>query len=173
MILEYYGLTPRISEDVWIADSATIIGDVVLEKDSSIWFNAVIRADDDEIYIGQATNIQDNCVLHCDPGFPIKIGRGTTVGHNATLHGCTIGDNVVIGMGSTVMNGAVIGNNSVVGAGALVGQGMVIPENSLVVGIPARLVKTIDPRTIAINEKDNRYYVTKSKRFKNESKVIG
>ena len=121
----------KIDESVFIAEGAHVIRDVVLKKNSSVWFNAVLRGDEDQIIIGEGTNIQDNCVIHCGQGYSTVVGNGVTVGHLALLHGCTIGDNTLIGMHSTVMNGAVIGSNCVIGAGSLVTGGTVIPDNSL------------------------------------------
>ena len=132
--------------ECFIAPNACVIGDVVMKPLSSIWFGAVVRGDNEAITIGERSNIQDNCVLHTDPGFPLEIGKSVTVGHLATLHGCTIGDGTLVGMGATVLNGAKIGRNSVIGAHALVPEGKEIPDNSLVVGIPGKVVRTMDEK---------------------------
>ena len=129
----------NIDKSVFIAEGARVIGDVTLGNNSSVWFNAVLRGDDDRIEVGEGSNIQDNCVLHCDKGNPTIVGKNVSVGHLALLHGCTVGDNSLIGMHATVMNGAVIGKNCVIGAGALVTGGTVIPDNSVAVGSPARV----------------------------------
>lgn len=142
MIYDYKGKKPKIDKSCFIADGAYVIGDAALGKNVSVWFGAVVRADNDSIEIGDDCNIQDNASVHSDPLFPVKLGKMVTVGHNAVIHGCTIEDKVVIGMSATVLNGAVIGEGSIVGAGALVKEGTVIPPYSLAVGVPARIVRT-------------------------------
>ncbi len=127
----------------WVAPNATVIGSVVLGANSSVWFGAVIRGDNDLIEIGENSNVQENSVLHVDPGVPMKIGDGVTVGHKVMLHGCTVGDNSLIGINAVVLNKAVIGNNCIIGANSLVPEGMKIPDNSLVMGSPAKVVKEI------------------------------
>ena len=141
MITSYKGKKPIIHESCFIADNASIIGDVQIGTKSSVWFGAVIRGDEDSIEIGENSNIQDNAVLHCNECFPIKIGDFVSVGHGAIVHGATIGNNVIIGMGAIVMNGAEIGDNCVIGAGAVCKENMVVPNGSVVVGIPAKIVK--------------------------------
>ena len=131
------------SKDYWVAPNATLIGQVVLERDASVWFNAVLRGDNEPIVVGAGSNVQDGCVLHTDPGFPIHIERDVTVGHMVMLHGCTIGDGSLIGIGAVVLNGAKIGRNCIIGAGALVTEGKEIPDNSLVVGSPAKVKREI------------------------------
>jgi carbonic anhydrase/acetyltransferase-like protein (isoleucine patch superfamily) len=130
---------PMIGSHSWIAPSAVVIGAVSTGSEVSIWYNAVIRADTTSISIGDRTNIQDGCVVHADPGSPAVIGSGVSVGHNATLHGCTIGDNVLVGMGATIMNNAEVGRDSLVAAGALITEKMVVPPRSLVAGMPAKV----------------------------------
>jgi carbonic anhydrase/acetyltransferase-like protein (isoleucine patch superfamily) len=149
----------------WIAPSAAVIGNVIVGEDVGIWFGAVVRGDNEPITIGSATNIQENCVLHSDPGFPLTIGSGCTIGHGAIVHGCQIGDNTLIGMGAIVLNGANIGRNCMIGAGALVPQGAVIPEGSLVVGVPGRVVRLLEPSEIARQVKSAEHYVANAKRF--------
>ncbi|QSE87840.1 gamma carbonic anhydrase family protein (plasmid) [Rhodococcus pseudokoreensis] len=139
MILAIDSAVPEIGEQSWIAPSAAVIGAATIGCEVGIWYNAVIRADTTTITIGDRTNIQDGCVVHADPGSPATIGSGVSVGHNATLHGCSIGDNVLIGMGATVLNGAEIGRDSLVAAGALIPEKMVVPPRSLVAGVPAKV----------------------------------
>ena len=129
----------KIDKEVYVASGAHIIGDVVIGADCGVWYNAVIRGDEDSIEIGSRTNIQDNSVLHVDTGFPLKIGSDVTIGHGAIIHGCTIGNNVLVGMGAIIMNGAVIGDNSIIGAGALVTQNTEIPSGSVAFGNPAKV----------------------------------
>jgi carbonic anhydrase/acetyltransferase-like protein (isoleucine patch superfamily) len=126
---------------LFVAENATVTGNVALGSDVGIWFGTVVRADKDRIVIGDRSNIQDNCVVHTTKGFPVTLGREVSVGHGAILHGCTIGDRVLVGMGAIVLNGARIGKDSIIGAGAVVTEGMEVPENSVVIGIPGRVVK--------------------------------
>ena len=144
MIWELDGIAPDIAADAWIAPDAQIIGRVVIEPGASIWWGAVLRGDNEEIRIGRGSNVQDLCCLHTDPGFPLTIGANVTVGHRAMLHGCTIGDASLIGMGATVLNGAKIGTGSLIGASALVSEGKDIPDRVLVMGEPSRVVREID-----------------------------
>jgi carbonic anhydrase/acetyltransferase-like protein (isoleucine patch superfamily) len=131
-------------EFCWVAPSAEVIGAVEIGEDVGIWFNATLRGDTEPIVVGRGSNIQENCVLHTDAGFPLTIGEGCTIGHKAMLHGCTIGDNSLVGMGATILNGAVIGRNCLIGAGALITERKVIPDNSMVLGAPARVVRELD-----------------------------
>ena len=149
MIISIEGHTPDTSQVAFVAENATVCGDVVLGKDSSVWFGAVMRAESEPMRIGSRTNIQDNVTVHIDNGFPVTIGNDVTVGHNAVVHGCTVEDGVLIGMGSTVLNGAVIGKGSVVAAGALVLEGAVVPPNRLVAGVPAKVKKTFTSEEVA------------------------
>ncbi len=144
MIHALDGVEPQIGADVWIAGSADVIGLVTLGDQVNIWFGAVIRGDNEPIRVGRGTNIQENSVLHTDWGFPLMIGADCTVGHKAMLHGCTIGDGTLIGMGATVLNGARIGAGCLIGAGALVTEGKEIPDGSLVMGAPGRVVRMLD-----------------------------
>ena len=134
---------PQSSGENWVAPNATIIGDVTLEKNSSIWFNAVLRGDIENIHIGEGSNIQDGSVLHTDPGYPLKVGKDVTVGHLVMLHGCTIGDNSLIGIGAVILNNAKIGNNCIIGAKTLIAENKEIPDDSLVVGSPGRIVRKV------------------------------
>jgi len=140
------------SDQCYVAETAVVIGRVRMKVGASVWFGAVVRGDNEWIEIGERTNIQDNSTLHADPGFPLTLGDGCTVGHNAILHGCLIGNNTLIGMGAIVMNGARVGRNCIVGAGALVGERMIVPDNTLVVGSPARKIRSIDDATVRMIE---------------------
>lgn len=135
----------------FVAENATVRGDVTVGKGSSIFFGAVVRSELVPITIGENTNIQDNCILHTDAGFPLSVGSGCTIGHGTILHGCTVGDNTLIGMGATVLNGAVIGRDCIVGAGSLVPQGMVIPDGSMAFGSPAKIRRPLTEEEIAYN----------------------
>ena len=135
----------------FVAENATVRGDVTVGKGSSIFFGAVVRSELVPITIGENTNIQDNCILHTDAGFPLTVGSGCTIGHGAILHGCTVGDNTLIGMGTTVLNGAVIGRDCIVGAGSLVPLGMVIPDGSMAFGSPAKIRRPLTEEEIAYN----------------------
>src|SRR3712207_2023215 len=140
---------PRIDDEAFVAPTAVVVGAVTMGPRSSIWYGAVARADHEVIEIGEGSNVQDGCTLHSDPGFPLVIGRGVTVGHNVVLHGAHVADDVLVGMGSTVLNGAHIGSGSIIAAGAVVMQGAEIPPNSLVAGVPAKVRRetTEDDRT--------------------------
>jgi carbonic anhydrase/acetyltransferase-like protein (isoleucine patch superfamily) len=138
------GAAPQLADAAWIAPSADLIGDVQLADEASVWFGAVIRADNTPIRVGARSNIQDGAMLHSDPGAPCIVGEDVTVGHHAILHGCTIGDRVLVGMGATILNRAVIGEDCLVGAGALITEGKVFPPGHLIVGAPARAVRPLD-----------------------------
>ena len=155
-------------EDFFVADNATVIGEVRLENNASVWFNAVIRGDCDLIIVGENSNIQDGSVLHTDQGFPLTVGKNVTVGHKAMLHGCTIGDNSLIGINAVILNGARIGRNCLIGANSLVTENKEIPDGSLVMGSPARIVKTLSPGQQEALEKSAAHYVENFKRFKRE-----
>lgn len=139
----------HIHPDAWVAPNATLIGSVRIGAEASVWYGAVIRADGDAITVGERSNIQDNCTLHADPGFPLTIGPRVAVGHGAILHGCTIEPEVLVGMGSIVMNGAVIGTGSIIGAGAVVSEGVVVPPRSLVLGLPGKVRREVDEEEYA------------------------
>ncbi len=140
---------PQLENGTWVAPDANIIGKVVLEENSSVWFGCTLRGDNEPIVVGEGSNVQENVVMHTDPGFPLSIGRGCTIGHKAMLHGCTLGENTLIGMGATVLNGARIGNNCLIGAGALITEGKEIPDGSLVMGAPGKIVRELDDQAIA------------------------
>ena len=152
----------------FIADSATIIGEVRLLSKASVWFHCGLRGDNDSIEVGARSNVQDGCVLHADPGFPLTIGSGVTVGHRVMLHGCTIGDDSLIGIGSTVLNGAKIGSNCIVGAHALVTENKAFPDGSLVLGSPARVVRELDPEEVAKIAEAAEVYLANARRFNDE-----
>lgn len=145
-LYELDGQRPELAADgrCWIADTAVVIGRVRLKTDASVWFGAVLRGDNEWIELGERSQIQDNATCHTDPGFPLTIGCDCVIGHNVVLHGCTVGDNVLIGMGAVLLNGATVGRNSIVGAGALLTEGKRFPENSLIVGSPARVIRSLD-----------------------------
>ncbi len=166
------GRRPTLHPSVWIAPSADIIGDAHLAEGASVWFRAVIRADNTPIRIGANTNIQEGAMLHSDPGSPLTIGAGCTVGHHAILHGCTIGDGVLVGMGATVLNGAVIGANCLIGAGALVTEGKAFAAGSLIVGSPARAVRTLDDGAIARLRMSAEHYAARGAHYAAELEEV-
>lgn len=149
----------------WVAPSAELIGRVTLGEDVGVWFGAVLRGDNEPITVGGRTNIQEMTMIHTDPGFPVEIGEGCTIGHRAIVHGCTIGANTLIGMGATVLNGARIGRNCLIGAGALVTENKVIPDNSLVVGAPGKVVRELDEAAIEALQRSADNYVRNARRF--------
>jgi carbonic anhydrase/acetyltransferase-like protein (isoleucine patch superfamily) len=148
MIYTLDGIAPDIAESAWVAPDANVIGKIALEEDTSVWFGCTLRGDNELIRVGRGSNVQENTVCHTDMGFPLTIGQGCTIGHKAMLHGCTIGDNSLIGMGATVLNGARIGRNCLIGAGALITEGKEIPDNSLVMGAPGKVIRTLDEAAI-------------------------
>lgn len=166
MILRFEGNDPAMAEDAYVAPGAQIMGRVTLAAGSSIWFNAVLRGDDEPITIGENSNVQDNATLHIDPGYPVIVGKNVVIGHNAIVHGATIEDDVLIGMHSTILTGATIGQGSIVGAGALVPEGADIPPNSLVVGIPAKVVRSTTPEQVAGIRKSADGYRARADRFR-------
>jgi carbonic anhydrase/acetyltransferase-like protein (isoleucine patch superfamily) len=157
----------------WIAPGAHVIGNVLLAEDAGIWFGAVLRGDNELISVGARSNIQENAMLHTDMGLPLSIGSDCTIGHHAILHGCTIGDNSLVGMGATILNGAKIGKNCLVGANALVTEGKEFPDNSLIVGSPARAIRTLDDAAAARLTASAAGYVANWKRFAGELRQIG
>lgn len=165
-IYAFEGHAPQIAKDCWIAPDANVIGQVTLGAEVSIWFGCTLRGDNDPIVIGAGTNLQENVVCHTDPGFPLTVGQGCTIGHKAMLHGCTIGDNTLIGMGATVLNGAVIGANCLIGAGALIPEGKEIPEGSLVMGMPGKVVRTLDKEAWARMRASADVYRDKARRYR-------
>jgi carbonic anhydrase/acetyltransferase-like protein (isoleucine patch superfamily) len=159
------GKAPQMPDKSWVAPSADLIGDVQLGTEVGIWFGAVIRADNTPIIVGDRTNVQEGCMLHSDPGIPLTIGVDCTIGHHAILHGCTIGDRVLVGMGATVLNNAMIGDDCLVGAGALVTEGKTFPPGSLIVGVPAKAVRELPPETIAALKISAAEYAARQQRF--------
>jgi carbonic anhydrase/acetyltransferase-like protein (isoleucine patch superfamily) len=163
-------IPPRGAEG-FVAHNATVIGTVVLHDQSSIWFNAVVRGDSDVITIGERTNVQDAAVLHADPGFPLTLGKNVSVGHQAMLHGCTVGDGSLIGIGAIVLNGAVIGKGCLIGAGALVPEGKTYPDGVLVVGSPGKVVRELRPEEIQGLLQNAEIYVQRAKLYRKEFKL--
>ena len=164
---------PRIADSAWVADTAQVIGRVEMAADSSVWFGAVLRGDTEHIRIGAGSNIQDNSMVHADPGFPALIGDHVTVGHLVMLHGCIVGDNTLIGMQAVVLNGAKIGRNCIVGAGALIAAGKEFPEGSLIIGNPARVVRELTPEQIADIRVGSDHYMANARRFRSGCERIG
>lgn len=166
-IYELDGKRPVFEDETsnWVAPDATVIGNVEIGRNVGLWFGVAIRGDNELIKIGADTNVQEHTIMHTDPGFPLTIGEGCTIGHRAMLHGCTIGDGSLVGMGAIVLNGAKIGKNSLVGAGALVTEGKEIPDGSLVVGTPGKVVRTLSPEEIARLEASASHYVANARRF--------
>jgi len=160
--------TPQLpgDDEYWVAPSAQVIGNVILHRDASVWYGAVVRGDNDPIEIGEGANIQDNSVLHTDEGVPLRIGKGVTVGHQVMLHGCSVGDYSLIGIGATILNGATIGANCIIGAHTLITEGKSIPDNSLVVGSPGRVVRTLDEAAAVMLRASADHYVANWKRHR-------
>tara|TARA_X000000368_G_scaffold369340_1_gene317840 strand:+ start:235 stop:738 length:504 start_codon:yes stop_codon:yes gene_type:complete len=166
MIYDFEKNVPEVHPEAWVASNATIIGKVKLEKNSSIWFNAVLRGDIELITIGENSNIQDGSVLHTDPGYPLTLGKGVTVGHLVMLHGCQISDNSLIGIGSIILNNAKIGKNCIIGANTLITENKTIPDNSLVVGSPGRVLRKVTDEEIKSIIENGQHYVQNSKKYK-------
>jgi carbonic anhydrase/acetyltransferase-like protein (isoleucine patch superfamily) len=174
-IYELDGQAPDLPADgdYFIADTATVIGKVRLKRGASVWFGAVLRGDNEWIEIGEGSNVQDGSTCHTDLGFPLTIAKNCTVGHNAILHGCTVEDGALIGMGSIVLNGARIGRNSIVGAGSVITAGKQFPENSLIIGSPARVIRTLEPHQLQEVGRDAESYQRNGPRYKKGLKKIG
>jgi carbonic anhydrase/acetyltransferase-like protein (isoleucine patch superfamily) len=175
MIYELDGHRPDLPADgrYWIAPNATLIGKVRLRTDSSVWFGAVLRGDNEWIELGERSQIQDNATLHTDPGFPLTIGENCVIGHNVILHGCTIGANSLVGMGAIMLNGARIGDNCLVGAGALITEDKSFPDNSLIVGAPARAVRTLDDAARQMIAAGADIYVRRFNQYAKNLKPVG
>jgi carbonic anhydrase/acetyltransferase-like protein (isoleucine patch superfamily) len=173
-LYELDGERPDLPADnrFWVADTATVIGRVRLKTDASVWFGAVLRGDNEWIELGERSQVQDNATLHTDPGFPIVIGPDCVIGHNVILHGCRVGANSLVGMGAILLNGAKIGNNCLVGAGALVTEGKEFPDNSMIIGAPARVVRTLDPGTAAEIAAGAEIYVRRWNQYANGLKRL-
>ena len=174
-IYELDGQAPDLPADgdYFIADTATVIGKVRLKKGASVWFGAVLRGDNEWIEVGEGSNVQDGSTCHTDLGFPLTIGRNCTVGHNVILHGCTLEDGALVGMGSIVMNGAIIRRGSIVGAGAVITEGKEFPEHSLIIGAPARVIRTLEPAQVERMGSAAKFYAANGPRFKKGLKKIG
>ena len=172
MIYQLGNLKPTLAGDNFVAPNATIIGNVELKSKANVWFNAVIRADLDKVTIGENTNIQDGSILHVDEGFPMTIGKNVTIGHKVMLHGCTIGDESLIGMNAVVLNGAKIGKNCLIGANSLVTENMVVPDGHLVLGSPAKVIKPLDEKTKAIFIPSADHYVENGQRYIDELTLV-
>lgn len=164
---------PKVDDLAWVAPDANVIGKIVLEAKSSVWFGATLRGDNEEIYIGAGTNVQENTVMHTDMGYPLRVGENCTIGHKVMLHGCTIGDNTLIGMGAIVLNGAKIGKNCLIGAGALITENKVIPDGSLVMGSPGKVVRELDEKAFQNLTMSALHYQKKAALFKADMRPIG
>jgi carbonic anhydrase/acetyltransferase-like protein (isoleucine patch superfamily) len=174
-LYELDGEGPDLPADgrYWIAETAAVIGRVRLKADASVWFGSVLRGDNEWIELGERSQIQDNATLHTDPGFPITIGADCVIGHNVVLHGCSVAANSLVGMGAIVLNGARIGRNCLVGAGALVTEGKTFPDHSLIVGAPARVVRSLDAAATAEIARAADVYVKRWQRYRNGLRRIG
>ena len=165
-VYEVDGKTPQVDSTAWIADSAQVMGHVTLGPDASVWFGCVLRGDTESMTIGEGSNIQDLTVMHADHGLPLTIGKHVTVGHKVMLHGCTIGDESLIGIGAIVLNGARIGKNCLVGAGALVTEGKAFPDGSMIIGSPAKAVRQLTPEQIEGLRQSAQHYIDNARRFR-------
>lgn len=165
-------MRPAVDTTAWVAPDANVIGNVVLEADSSVWFGTTIRGDNELIHVGRGSNIQENCVFHTDVGYPLVIGENCTVGHKVMLHGCSIGENSLIGMGATILNGAKIGMNCLIGAGALITENKEIPDGSLVMGVPGKVVRMLDATAIQAITASALHYSQNAARFRRDLKAL-
>ncbi|MES2509375.1 MAG: gamma carbonic anhydrase family protein [Pseudomonadota bacterium] len=165
-IYQLENLVPSVHPSAWVAGNAQVLGKVTLAEDVSVWFGVVIRGDTSSISVGKGSNIQDNSVMHADEGMPLTVGENVTVGHQVMLHGCTIGDNSLVGIGAIVLNGAKIGKNSLVGAGSLVTEGKEFPDGSMIMGTPAKVVRQLTPEQIEGLKKSAEHYVENAARYK-------
>jgi carbonic anhydrase/acetyltransferase-like protein (isoleucine patch superfamily) len=166
-------IAPRIADSAWLADSAEVIGNVELADDTSVWFGAILRGDNEVLRLGRGSNVQDGSVLHSDPGFPCTVGENVTVGHQVMLHGCTIGDGTLVGMNAVVLNGAKIGRNCIVGAGALVTEGKEFPDGSMILGAPAKVARALTEEQIAGLKRPAQHYVDNARRYRAGLKKVG
>lgn len=165
-------LEPTVDASAWIAPDANVIGNVVLEARASVWFASTLRGDNEVIHVGKSSNVQENCVFHTDIGYPLTIGAMCTIGHKVMLHGCTIGENTLIGMGATILNGAKIGKNCLIGAGALITENKEIPDGSLVMGAPGKVVRQLDERAIAMLTMSAQHYAENAARFDRDLRPV-
>jgi carbonic anhydrase/acetyltransferase-like protein (isoleucine patch superfamily) len=171
-LYELDGMVPRLADTAWVADNAQVIGNVELAEDNSIWFGVIVRGDTEIITVGKGSNIQDGSVLHADVGKPLTVGDNVTVGHKVMLHGCTIGDESLIGIGAVVLNGAKIGKNCLVGAGALVTEGKEFPDGSMIIGSPAKAVRQLTPEQMEGLRLSAQHYIDNAQRFRHTLKKI-
>jgi carbonic anhydrase/acetyltransferase-like protein (isoleucine patch superfamily) len=172
-LYELDGVAPQLAEGAWVADSAQLIGNVRLGENASVWFGTVARGDNEPITIGRNSNVQDLSALHSDMGSPLTLGENVTVGHMVMLHGCTIGDNSLVGIGAVVLNNARIGRNCIVGAGSVVTEGKEFPDNSLILGSPAKVVRTLDDASSARIRANAQHYVDNGERYRKGLKKVG
>lgn len=172
-LYELDGVAPTMAESAWVADSAQVMGNVHLHEHASVWFGAVLRGDTETITVGQGSNVQDGTVMHADVGFPLVVGERVTIGHQVMLHGCTIGDETLIGIGATVLNGAKIGKNCLVGARALVTEGKEFPDGSMILGSPAKVVRQLTPEQIEGLRRSAAHYVENAERYRKGLKKTG
>ena len=174
MIRSVPGRTPRVHPEAYVDPAAQVIGDVTIEAGASVWPFTVLRGDQDNyVTLGRNSNVQDNSTCHTDMGYPLTIGKNCTVGHNVILHGCTLEDGALVGMGSIVMNGARIGRGSIVGAGAVITEGKQFPEHSMIIGAPARVIRTLEPEQVARMGSAAKFYMANGPRFKKGLRKIG
>lgn len=172
-LYELDGVAPQMAESSWVADSAQVMGNVHLAENSSVWFGAVLRGDTETITIGKGSNVQDGSVMHADYGYPLVVGERVTIGHQVMLHGCTIGDETLIGIGATVLNGAKIGKNCLVGARSLVTEGKEFPDGSMIMGSPAKVVRQLTPEQIEGLRRSAAHYVENAERYRKGLKKLG
>lgn len=168
MFLSFRGKMPRDEGAAFVADNATVLGDVTLKPNATVWYGAVLRADSGSLTVGENSNVQDNAVLHCDEGGAVQLGKNVSVGHSAIVHGCTVGDNTLIGMHATLLNHCVVGKNCIIGAGALVPEGMVIPDGMIAVGVPAKILKPVSEAQLEGNLHNAEHYVACGKEHAEE-----
>lgn len=173
MIWELDGIRPSVAASAWIAPDAQLMGRIVVEDEASIWWGCALRGDNEEIRIGRGSNVQEHCIMHTDPGYPLVIGADCTIGHRAMLHGCTIGDGALIGMGAIVLNGARIGPGALIGAGALITEGKEIPAGALVMGAPGKVIRQLDDAARAGLLESARHYRENAARFRNGLRAVG
>jgi len=167
MIYNFENNTPTLHKDSWTASNAVLIGNVILKKDANIWFNVVLRGDIESITIGEESNVQDGSVFHTDPGCALILGKGVTVGHMVMLHGCEVGDDTLIGIGSTILNKTKIGKNCIIGANTLIPENKVIPDRSLVLGSPGKIIRQVTDKEIDEIKENAKHYVENYKKYKN------
>jgi len=166
MIYEFEKKTPTLDKDSWVASNAVLIGKVILKKDANVWFNVVLRGDIEPIIIGEGSNVQDGSVFHTDPGCPLTLGKNVTVGHMVMLHGCEVGDDTLIGIGSTILNKTKIGKNCIIGAHTLITENKIIPDRSLVLGSPGKVIRQVTDKEVEEIRENAKHYVENYKKYK-------